>query len=279
MPLLTLHLLRLQPAIDIREFVRNVRNTAGVEVVVASRARRFIIQPSTLDVDHLTRQKWDLLLLLRSTVDPKDTELLSGPSIIPPTLQTAISDEYWLHAGIPSRLLAHYPELDTKLKQEAASVPLTGSLDEARSKSSSQNLELSPALVAFMDELVKEHDKPVTMLNLLHFHPGGKQGYFKYGQGFGPVASKRGGNAKLVGNVVKPPTGRRDSRGENIHEESWWNEISIVHYPSIRHFCDMLAGEDYQEINSKHRLGALRDTLLLCTTELDVEHQAGSLKL
>jgi hypothetical protein len=27
-----------------------------------------------------------------------------------------------------------------------------------------------------------------------------------------------------------------------------------VHYPSIRHFCDMLAAEDYQEVNRKYRL-------------------------
>jgi uncharacterized protein (DUF1330 family) len=56
---------------------------------------------------------------------------------------------------------------------------------------------------------------------------------------------------------VKPPAADSpDSRGDAGRPEGdWWNEISIVHYPSIRHFCDMLAGEDYQEINAKHRLG------------------------
>ena len=76
-------------------------------------------------------------------------------------------------------------------------------------------------------------------------------------QGFISVAGKGGGNAKIVGNVVKPPasSGSSDSRGDaNRAENDWWNEISIVHYPSIRHFCDMLAGDDYQEINAKHRL-------------------------
>lgn len=70
------------------------------------------------------------------------------------------------------------------------------------------------------------------------------------------MAGKRGGNAKIVGNVVKPPaSGSSDSRDfANRPETDWWNEISIVHYPSIRHFCDMLAGEDYQEINAKYRL-------------------------
>lgn len=31
------------------------------------------------------------------------------------------------------------------------------------------------------------------------------------------------------------------------------SEIALVHYPSIQHFNDMLAGEDYQAINAKHR--------------------------
>ena len=76
------------------------------------------------------------------------------------------------------------------------------------------------------------------------------------GKAFVPVAGKRGGSAKLVGNVVKPGSDNADSRGAAGRAESdWWNEISIVHYPSIRHFCDMLAGEDYQAINEKHRLG------------------------
>lgn len=74
-------------------------------------------------------------------------------------------------------------------------------------------------------------------------------------QAFVPVASKRGGNAKLVGNVVKPAADNADSRGDISRPETdWWNEISIVHYPSIQHFCDMLAGDDYQAINEQYRL-------------------------
>lgn len=99
-------------------------------------------------------------------------------------------------------------------------------------------------------------------------------------QAFVKVAGLRGGDAKIVGNVVAPPAGTSDSRGDrNRAEATWWNEISLVHYPrwarlalplpfslhrsvdatdtdrrSIRAFCDMLAGEDYQEINAKYRL-------------------------
>ena len=69
-----------------------------------------------------------------------------------------------------------------------------------------------------------------------------------------------------------------------------------MHYPSIKHFCDMAAGEDYQEINKKHRLDvshrpsmsmdialmakqALADTILLCTTELELEQGNARAKL
>lgn len=60
-------------------------------------------------------------------------------------------------------------------------------------------------------------------------------------QHFIEVAKKRGGDAKIVGNVV-------------AEKKGGWDEIAIVHYASIKHFCDMLAGEDYQAINEKFRL-------------------------
>lgn len=93
---------------------------------------------------------------------------------------------------------------------------------------------------------------------------------------------------------MKPAVDNADSRGDSSRPESdWWNEISIVHYASIRHFCDMLAGPDYQAVNEKYRLAvsvpassrflqcadyiqALRDTFLLCTTELDLEESASA---
>ena len=246
MPALTLHLFSL--AVPPQTFIQRLRQHQ-VEVVVTSRPQYIVIQPSVLDKNVLTSHKWDLLAVLRIPGDG---------ATLPSDLQNVVRDEYRILVGIPSKLLASYPERDAKLKRETASIPLTGSLEQAQSqaRSSSQNLEVSPDLLAFMDRLTKEYgDKPVTMLNLLHFHhPNGKQSYYQYGQAFIPVAGKRGGSAKLLGNVVKPAASV-DSRGDhNRPEQDWWNEISIVHYPSIRHFCDMLAGEDYQAINEKYRL-------------------------
>jgi hypothetical protein len=74
--------------------------------------------------------------------------------------------------GVPSnKLLATYLEVDAKLKRDAPSMPLTGSLQRSQCNNVSH---ISQELHEFMDDLFnKEHDKPVTMLNLLNFFPGG----------------------------------------------------------------------------------------------------------
>jgi hypothetical protein len=253
MPALTLHLLALTPPTTPESFIAQLSKSKETKIVVASRPRQTVIHPNILDPNPLTNTKWDLLLLLQP-INPT----IPNNNPVPASLRTLIKSEYKITAGIPSKLLSTYPTKDKILKSKSQP-PLTGSLSKAlssESKSTSQNLELSPTLIAFMDELCKTHSGPVTMLNLLHFnHPDGKKSYYNYGQAFIPVAGKRGGDAKIVGNVVKPAEGAGDSRGENGRPaEGWWNEISIVHYPSIRHFCDMLAGEDYQGINEKYRL-------------------------
>ncbi|KAJ5225871.1 hypothetical protein N7468_007096 [Penicillium chermesinum] len=258
-----------------KSFSPNSSNPPHTKVIVASQPRHVVIHPTILDNSPLATQKWDLMVLLQNS-DPATKDP------IPASLRTSIQNSYDITTGIPSKLLSSYPTRDATLKRETASTPLTGALDKLLkngSKDSSQNLEVSPQLLQFMTELSKSHTGPVTMLNLLHFQqPDGKKSYYQYGQAFMPVAGKRGGSAKLVGNVVKPGEGQKDdSRGSRERApQDWWNEISIVHYPSIRHFCDMLAGEDYQAINEKYRLGALRDTFLLCTTEFEAEDVANA---
>ncbi|KAI9871755.1 MAG: hypothetical protein M1830_002497 [Pleopsidium flavum] len=278
MPLLTLHLLRLHPDTDIKNFLRALIKDPELTLVLASQPRHLVIRPTLIDVNPLTSTKpWDLMLLLNS---PDNT--------IPTPLQPAIRDEYKIPVGIPSKLLSSYKQHNQSLLRNASRIPLTGALDKAQARDSSQNLELSPDLIAFMRDFSKDHngDQPVTMLNLLNFQKGGKAKYYQYGQAFVQVAGKRGGDAKIVGNVIKPrPHGQTGSReglrkGSEEGEEKGWNEISLVHYPTIKHFCDMLAGDDYQAINTKYRLEALRDTLLLCTTEYDLEElQHGKARL
>ena len=262
MPLATLHLLRLASSTTVPEFIQRLQTTPSVDLLLASQPRYTVIKTTELDAD-LLHAKYDLLILLKT----QDASL-------PESFRSVVSSEYKLTVGIPSKILDNYFEHNANLWNDAPQVQLTGALEKAqeRTKKDAQTLELSPDLLRFMGELTEEYgDKPVTMLNLLCFEEGGKSSYAQYGQAFKDVAGRRGGDAKLVGNVIPPPKGARDSRGDSDRAaQGWWNEISLVHYPrsknlvdsflfllsccSIRAFCDMLASEDYQEINSKYRL-------------------------
>jgi hypothetical protein len=110
------------------------------------------------------------------------------------------------------------------------------------------------------------------MLNLLAFHPtqSAKQSYQTYGRIFADcVGSRHGGNAKVVGTVVpNPPSPESSDRSA-----SGWQEIAIAQYPSILHFAAMLGSRDYQEVNQKFRVPSLRDTCILCTSEIAVEEE------
>lgn len=110
---------------------------------------------------------------------------------------------------------------------------------------------------------------------------------------------------------------RQEGEGEKgDHQDGWWDEVALAHYPSrfpslsllytdmrkpenprwvveksfmfvltrmretaIHHFTDMLASEDYQKVNHEFRLPALKDTCILCTTELDPELSIDKAKL
>jgi hypothetical protein len=110
------------------------------------------------------------------------------------------------------------------------------------------------------------------MLNLLAFNPGKKETYLKYGAEFAKsIGSRRGGDAKLVGTVIRERAGGNEDR-EGKGEDAW-DEIALAHYPSIYHFADMLASEDYQAVNQKFRVPTLRDTCILCTTELGLDEK------
>ncbi len=90
----------------------------------------------------------------------------------------------------------------------------------------------------------------------------------QYGKAFAEdVGKSRGGVAKIVGKVIEVSSSPK-SGGEKGDNGLEFDEIAIAHYPSILHFADMLQGEDYQKDNHEFRVPALRDTFILCTTEL-----------
>ena len=60
------------------------------------------------------------------------------------------------------------------------------------------------------------------------------------------------------------PTAGEDAGGR-------WDEVVLAQYSSLEHFADMMADGDYQEINRRFRLGALKDTCILMTTEIELD--------
>ena len=119
-----------------------------------------MIQPSLLDKDPLSKTKWDLLVLLQKTSTSPSSEHANADPI-PSTLRRFIKTEYTVTTGIPSKLLSSYPSRDAVLKTSSGSMPLTGSLEKllkgSDGKSTSQNLEVSPDLLDFMNQLLKTH--------------------------------------------------------------------------------------------------------------------------
>ncbi|KAK3073100.1 hypothetical protein LTR53_005628 [Teratosphaeriaceae sp. CCFEE 6253] len=258
MPLTTLHLIALSPNATPNQFLRALKSF-GIRPLVASRPVRWIIKPETLSTSPLLDTTWDLLIIL-----PASTPL---PEVY---LNKDWVQAHWsITAGVPGALLTDFEGKNARLlhPQSGDVSALTGALEKPRKASSTQGLELNDELLAWSQAFKLGQEGAVSMLNLLAFHPGkdAHESYLRYGKAFAAsIGKRRGGTAKIVGKVV-PRQGTEGEDGEG------WDEVALAHYPSIRHFVDMLASEDYQEVNHRDRLPALRDTCILCTTELDPE--------
>lgn len=168
---------------------------------------------------------------------------------------------------MPAALLDGFPARNRHLLDPSPSdaiAPLTGALDDPSRPdfftADSQPLKMTDKLFEWFQDVGvrKEGQRAVSMFNLLAIDPDKVDLYRSYGKGFHDGAGvRRGGVAKLVGHAVDDGSG--------------WGEVAVAHYPSLWHFADMVAGDDYQEINEKYRIPALKDTLILCTTEVFAE--------
>jgi hypothetical protein len=275
MPLCTIHLLALHPTTPspLSTFLTTLKSSTITPLVV-SRVIRWIILPSHLSTEHLLTRNihWDLFLILPNT------------SALPQHLENLVQHHWTITAGVPSRLVQDFSKKNAGfLHPEPGSVPKLDNDDEKMLKTttSSQNLELSAGLEAWIQEFVKNGGKEsrgaVSMFNLLAFNEGMKEEYLKYGKAFAEsIGSRHGGNAKIVGNVVaskSPSNGKPSSGNDGVVDASTdgWDEIALAHYPSIRHFRSMLVSGDYQDVNKRHRVGSLRDTCILMTSEMGIE--------
>ena len=248
MPICTLHLLSL--SCQLPQFLSSL-SASSLEPLTVARVVRWVILPSSISTSILLARniRWDVLLILPST------------SPLPADIQSLVAHQFTLQAGVPSRLISDFAAKNERLlRPNDRDIPPLA-VNRKRVAASSQGLELSPELQAWIHTFSKDEGVgAVSMLNLLAFKEGMKEEYLKYGKAFAEsIGSKRGGIAKIVGSVVY---------GKDEESEGKWDEIALAHYPSIRHFEEMLGSEDYQEVNQRHRVGSLKDTCILCTTEL-----------
>lgn len=260
MPLCTLFLISLDPSITLPHFLTLLPSDRSP--ITTARVVRWIIRPTSTTLEPLLHHPLDLLLIL------------PGTEPLTPTLARHTRHIHSLSIGVPTSLLTSYPTKNASLLHPTGSIPtLTGSLQTPLLTSSAQSLAFTPELTSWLDSWdplsghaytargttgVHLGRGPVSMLNLLCFNPGAHAAYAQYGAAFASAAgARRGGNAKIVGKVLGGA----------------WDEVALAHYPSIRHFADMAASEDYQEINTKWRVGALKDTCILMTSEVEVERE------
>ncbi|KAL2154646.1 hypothetical protein VTH82DRAFT_3322 [Thermothelomyces myriococcoides] len=271
-------LISLKPGVSIPAFLR-ILARAGVKPVFQARILRWMILPRETSAGHLLARniRWDLLLALEGSTGPAAT--------IPTASRACIAACWTATCGVSARALSGYPRLNVELlTQSRTTAPPAPELSQLLSSSStsSQDLQSSREWVEWMATLpLSAREHPVSMLNLLAFHPGMKEQYAKYGAEFSRrVGARHGGRVKLVGRVLAHGPGVGDGSDSDVgaggggdvsgeEEEGGWDEIAYVHYPTIRHFAAMAASEDYQEVNRRYRLGALRDTFILCCQEID----------
>ena len=257
MPLASIHLISLTKSTTLPDFLKLVRSSQ-LNPLVVSKVVRWIIRPEIINKDALLNppKPWDLLVVVL------------GDSPLPKDLSSHVECHWSTKAGIPSRLTKDFSSGNDKLLHPKSTVPLTGALDNPRVGKSSQTLEMSPDLQSWISTFSKTStgSNAMSMLNFLAFKPSMHDSYLQYGKAFAEtIGAKRGGNAKLVGNIVD----EKQKKGEG------WDEMALAHYPSILHFADMLASEDYQAVNLKYRVPSLRDTCILCTSEIDIEDVLG----
>ncbi|KAL2130164.1 hypothetical protein VTI74DRAFT_6819 [Chaetomium olivicolor] len=201
---------------------------------------------------------WDLLLGLQ------------GGAVIPAASHADVAAIWTTSCGVSADALSGYGRLNATLLRQSPSSAEIAELPEPSTSDSPQNLQPSAEWVQWIATLpasVREH--PVSMLNLLAFNPGRKDQYKQYGAEFSKrVGSRHGGHVKLVGRVL-----------EGQAKDDGWEEIAYVHYPTVKHFVAMAASKDYQDVNKQYRLGALKDTFILCCQEINDDGEQAGAKL
>ncbi|KAI9719711.1 MAG: hypothetical protein M1828_006144 [Chrysothrix sp. TS-e1954] len=301
----TYHLIQLHPSTTRSNFLSLLQELLPSQKrpLIAGTPCRWIAKPDHLTIGPLLSTPWDLLLLLPTSAtaatfaDPQSP--IHGVVISRLEISTSMSKEdadgfAEMNHALLSPSKQDVPLLPAEWRSgEAPSHAIVSDQEAAEARKEIGALpvdrELTDWAAGFSARIAPAHDHggAVSMLDFLAFNEGaeGKAKYSKYGEGLGKISGKRGARPKHFGDVTafgrpaertvagRPAVeevGRVDShppKGESGEGEHW-DQVGVVHFPSVWHLVELLASEEYKDLDRKLKKGALKDLGILCVTEL-----------
>lgn len=272
MTIVSIHLISLVKPETLPSLLKYIQSSK-IKPLVQAKPIRWVIRPEKVQVSELHNPRWDLFLIFEDT-EPSKAFITSLLDTSPYGAKGdfKVISHWTTNSTVPSRLVKDFLTKTNPSLLHPTQIPsLTGALDDPLIKESSQDLSLTDPFRQWIGTKTDPAQLPVTgavsMFNLLAFKPSMKTSYLRYAKAFAEtIGGKRGGTAKLFGNIMKDEQERVSEDTQGV-----WHEFALAHYPSLLHFADMIGSKDYQEVNQKHRVDALADTCILCTSELEIE--------
>lgn len=129
--------------------------------------------------------------------------------------------------------------------------------------SATSYIEPTEAQVNTLIAEAQEQAGPVTMLNLLRFDGDtGEASYERYAREVQPHLERVGARVVYAGKQGQTVIGDAD--------QTWWDAIVVVTYPSRAAFIEMALDPGYTEV-AVHRTHALVDSALVAHDEWPIE--------
>lgn len=247
----TFYLLSLSGSVsDFNASISTIPNSP----VYIGKVHRWVAPPTSYSTDPLTTTTWNVFLFFAGSVE------------LPDETKASVEAEWRLEADAPPPMLAASTTTNQRFAHPRPEdiPPLTGRWEHPHAPEPASHLEMdySPELQAWVRLFgAREGKTAVSMFNLLAYHDGKREEYFKYVQEFTASVGKAvGAEATVFGQVAScssTPDGKKE-----------WEDTALVHYPSIYHFADLLGNEEYQKLDVKYKVGNVKDNPILCLTEL-----------
>ncbi|KAE9362782.1 hypothetical protein N431DRAFT_475621 [Stipitochalara longipes BDJ] len=224
--------------------------SSSLKPLITARVIQWIIHPT--QASYLLTQNWDFMLIL------------TPPSTLPDILTSLIAHTFSITIQEPDDFLTMLKAENTSwLYPKPEDVPKLTHLDAPLIATGQQRVELTPSLLAFANSKLCP-EGPISMLNLVSFQPfeSCRKSYAEYVDALkAGIGTRHGACLKVWG----------DAGVEEKGVVGEWEEVVLAGYSSLKHFADMLADEDYQDVNLRLRLPALRDTCILMTSEVKLD--------